>query len=226
MKTIGLIGGTSWHATLEYYRDINTRVSKRLGNGNNPELLIHSINIEIMRKQVMKDIEQKYLEVSQHLASCGAKAIVICANTPHMVVEKIQPDIDIPFLHIADATARAAQEQGFKSLGLLGTKATMVKPFLKDKLSKKYNLEIAIPEKAYIDQTHQYISKELTQGKFSREAKDFFCLQIQNFKDRGIDAAILGCTEIPILLKDVDTVLPTLSTTDLHIDMAVDFIMS
>lgn len=101
----------------------------------------------------------------------------------------------------------------------------MVKPFLKDRLSKIFDLSISISEEQYIEQTHEYISKDLTQGKFSQEAKDFYCKQILLFKDKGVDAVILGCTELPILLQGVKTALPTLSTTDLHIQMAVDFIL-
>jgi aspartate racemase len=225
MKTIGLIGGTSWHSTLEYYREINAQVSQIIGNASNPELLLYSINIDIMRKQVLEDIQQKYLEVSEKLIKAGAEALLICANTPHMAVEYVQPKIDVPFLHIADATAKQAKRLGYQKLGLLGNKPTMTKAFLKNRLKEQHGLITTIPEDEAIDQSHYFVSKELTQGQFTQAAKDFYTDQIRMFKDKGMDAVVLGCTELPILLKETDTALPALRTTDLHIQMAVDFIL-
>ncbi len=226
MKTLGLIGGTSWHSTLEYYREINAQVSQIIGNACNPELILYSINIDIMRKQVLEDIQQKYLEVSEKLVKAGAEALLICANTPHMAVEYVQPKIEVPFLHIADATAKEAKRLGYRKLGLLGNKPTMTKSFLKDRLKEQHGLIITIPEGEAIDQSHYFVSKELTQGQFTQAAKDFYTDQIRMFKDKGMDAVVLGCTELPILLSDVITDLPVLATTDLHIQMAVDFILS
>lgn len=226
MKTLGLIGGTSWHSTIEYYREINTQVSKEIGSASNPELLLYSINIDIMRKQVLNDIQQKYLNVSQKLIKAGAEAILICANTPHMAADFVQPKINVPILHIADATAVEAKKMGYKKLGLLGNKPTMTKAFLKDRIAEKHDLQVCIPDEKDVQQSHYFVSKELTQGKFTQEATDFYVKQIIAFKNRGVDAVILGCTELPILLKDVQTELSVLSTTDLHIQMATDFIMN
>lgn len=225
MKTLGLIGGTSWHSTIEYYRAINTQVCNEIGNASNPELLLYSINIDIMRKQVLHDIQQKYLHVSKRLIEAGAEAILICANTPHMAVEFVQPKIEVPFLHIADATASEAKKQNYTKLGLLGNKPTMTKAFLKNRLTDQHGLKILIPEEKDIQKSHCFVSKELTQGKFTQDAKDFFVDQIQQFKKKGVDAVVLGCTELPMLLKETQTELPTLSTTDLHIQMAVHFIL-
>lgn len=225
MKTLGLIGGTSWHSTIEYYRAINTQVSKKIGNASNPELILYSINIDIMRKQVEHDIQQKYLYVSKKLIKAGAEAILICANTPHMAVEFVQPKIKVPFLHIADATAWEAKKQNYTKLGLLGNKPTMTKAFIKNRLINQHGFKIYIPKEKDILKSHHFVSKELTQGKFSQDAKDFFVNQIQQFKKKGVDAVILGCTELPMLLKETQTELPTLSTTDLHIQMAANFIL-
>ena len=225
MKKLGLIGGTSWHSTIEYYREINKRVSQHIGEASNPELILYSINIDVMRKQVIEDIHQKYLEVSLKLQKAGADAILICANTPHMAVSFVELQIEIPFLHIADATAKEAKKHAHKNLGLLGNKPTMTKAFLKDMLTKKHGLQVQIPDAFGVEKSHYFVSKELTQGKFTEEAKDFYKQQIQNFKNQNVDAVILGCTELPILLKDVQTELPLLHTTDLHIQTAVDFIL-
>jgi len=224
MKTLGMIGGTSWHSTIEYYRLINQLAAKVIGEQANPPLVIHSINIELMREQNREKINAKYLETSLKLQEVGADAIIICANTPHMVYDFVQPKIEIPILHIADATGKAAKKIGLKKLGLLGNKPTMTGNFIPKVLSKNYQIETIIPDEKYITQAHQYVSKELTQGIFSEEAKSFFKEQINLLQARGADGIILGCTELPLLIKSDDVDIPTLATTDLHAQMGVDFI--
>ncbi len=225
MKTLGLIGGTSWHSTVEYYREINEKVSEKIGSAANPELILHSINIEIMRSRDWDRINAKYLEVSQKLEEAGAEAILICANTPHMTFDYVQPKIGIEILHIADAIGREAQNLGLKNLALFGNKPTITGRFISDVLAERYNINTLLPDAEAIEKSNYFVSKELTQGVFSNEAVEFYQEQIRILKEAGADGAILGCTELPILLKDLPTELPTLSTTDLHVDMAVEFIL-
>ncbi|MBO0330256.1 aspartate/glutamate racemase family protein [[Muricauda] lutisoli] len=224
MKTLGMIGGTSWHSTIAYYRLINQIASKIIGDWANPPLIIHSINIELMREQNKEKINTTYLETAKKLQTAGAEAIVICANTPHMVYDFVQPKINIPILHIADATGKEAQGLGLKKLGLLGNRPTMTGSFIPKVLMDNYGIETIIPDKEYIPQSHEYVSKELTQGVFSEGAKQFYLKQIELLKARGADGIILGCTELPLLIQQSDVDIPTLATTDLHAQMAVDFI--
>jgi aspartate racemase len=226
MKTLGLIGGTSWHATEEYYRLINEGFSKENGSLESPKLIIYSINIAVMRAHDKAKILETYTDVSKKLEQAGAEAIVICANTPHLVCDTVREELDIPFLHIADATGREAKRRGLKKLGLLGTKPTMKGRFISGVLEDGYGIEVITPEGERFDTTHHYISEELTQGIFSEEAKSFYLKEIEMMKERGADGIILGCTELPILLKDMKAELPLLSTTNLHAQMAVDFILS
>ncbi|MGI9550995.1 MAG: aspartate/glutamate racemase family protein, partial [Aurantibacter sp.] len=195
MKTLGMIGGTSWHSTIVYYRLINELVGEKIGTQGNPPLIIYSLNIELMREQNAEKINSAYLEVAQKLQNAGAEAIVICANTPHMVYDFVQPKIDISFLHIADATGKEASKLGLKKLGLLGNRPTMTKGFIQERLEAKYAIETIIPQERYLGTCHDYVSKELTQGKFTDEAKDFFRSQMQLLKDREAEGIILGCTE-------------------------------
>ena len=224
MKLLGLIGGTSYHSTLEYYRDINQKVGEVIGSMQNPEMLLYSINIDVMRRQDKDEINQTYLRVAKNLEQSGAEALLICANTPHMAVDYVQPKIGIPFLHIADAVAKEAKQKNYRKLLLLGNKPTMTKGFLKDYLADKHQLEVTIPDGENLEKSHYYVSKELTQGKFTEEAKTFYNKLISAY-EKDVDAVILGCTELPILLKDENNSLPYLSTTDLHIQTAVDFIL-
>ncbi|PRP65921.1 aspartate/glutamate racemase family protein [Nonlabens agnitus] len=226
MKLLGLIGGTSYHSTVVYYRKINEMVGEQIGAQGNPPLLLYSMNIELMRSQNTEKINASYLDTALKLEKAGAAAIVICANTPHMVYDFVKPQINIPILHIADAMGTEAKKRGLFKLGLLGNRPTMTKGFIPKILNEKYQIETIIPETKYHSLAHDYISLELTQGIFSEQAKDFFLNQIQLLKKRGVNGVILGCTELPIIIKESDINIPLLSTTDLHIKMAVDFILS
>lgn len=226
MNLIGLIGGTSYHSTIVYYRLINELVQEKIGAQGNPPMLIYSQNIELMREQDVEKINETYLNTSLMLQGAGAKAIVICANTPHMVYDFVQPKINIPILHIADAIGMQAKKLGLKKLGLLGNKPTMTRDFIPKVLKERYNIETIIPEEHCLSQAHNYVSKELTQGIFSEKARTFFLNQMELLKVRGADGIILGCTELPILFENTDFELPLLSTTDLHAQMAADFILN
>ncbi|MBY5958319.1 amino acid racemase [Membranicola marinus] len=226
MKTIGLIGGTSWHSTIVYYRLINEMVSETIGSDQNPPIWIHSLNIDLMRRHNKAEINEKYLEVAQKLEQNGSDAIAICANTPHMVYPYVQPQISIPILHIADATGKVAWQEGLKKLGLLGNRPTMTGDFIPLFLQSKFNIETLIPAEEFIDPSHDYVSKELTQGKFTNEATDFYLDQINRLESRGADGIILGCTELPMLLGDEAYRIPLLPTTQLHARMIADFILS
>ena len=225
MKKIGLIGGTSWHSTIVYYRLINEMVSEKMGTQGNPDLLIYSLNIELMRAQDKEKINAKYLDIAQTLQTAGAKALVICANTPHMVYNHVQPKIAIPILHIADAIGKEAKKKQLKTLGLLGNRPTMTGDFIPSRLEKKFNIQTIIPDVEYIDQNHHYVSNELTQGVFSQEAKKFFLEQMRLLREKGVEGIILGCTELPMLIDENDFDLPLIATTTLHARMAADFIL-
>jgi aspartate racemase len=225
MKTLGMIGGTSWYSTVEYYSLINQKVADEIGRQGNPPLIIHSLNIELMREQNWDKINTKYLETAQKLESAGAAAIIICANTPHKVYDYVQPELSIPILHIADATGMEAKNRDLKTLGLLGNKPTMTGNFIADRLRTTFQIETIIPEVQHIDQSHHYVSKELTQGIFTEDARQFFRQQIDLLKNRGAEGVILGCTELPLLFKDEVLSIPQLATTHLHVEMAVNFIL-
>ena len=225
MNKLGLIGGTSWHSTIVYYRLINELVGKKIGTQGNPPLILYSLNIELMREGDKEKINTTYLEVATKLQNAGAEAIIICANTPHMVYPFVAPKIQIPILHIADATGKEAKAKELKKLGLLGNKPTMTGGFLQSHLKQNYDIDTIIPDDKFIEQSHHYISKELTQGQFTSAAKAFFLEQIKLLKERGAEGVILGCTELPILIDQQDSDLPLLATTQLHTQMAADFIL-
>jgi aspartate racemase len=143
-----------------------------------------------------------------------------------MAYPYVQPKIKIPILHIAEATGNEAKKYGLNTLGLLGNKPTMTGRFIADVLEEKFSIKTIIPDDKYLDKAHFYVSKELTQGIFSQQAKDFFLEQMNLLRSKGAEGIILGCTELPILFKETDYDIPLLSTTELHVNMAIDFILS
>ena len=225
-KTLGLIGGTSWHATEVYYRLINEMAAARNSTATNPPMIIYSIDIAVMREQHVERINATYLDVSNKLEAAGAEAIVICANTPHMVVDHVQPKIGIPILHIADAIGREAELLGLKKLGLMANRPTTTLGFIPDYLQKNYGISTVIPGEKDIDKSHHYISKELTRGNFTEEARNYYLSLAKKLMLRGAEGIILGCTELPILIQADDLNTPLLATTHLHARMAVDFIFN
>ncbi len=225
MRKLGMIGGTSWFSTVEYYQGINKGIGDQLGVHVNPNLILYSLDISLMRRGDPDEIRGRYLEIARILENAGAEGIVICANTPHMVYDYVQPKINIPFLHIAQAIGAEASQLGLGKLGLLGTKPTMLKDFIPSKLQADFNIDTIIPQEEEIDTVHHYISKELTQGIFKKETLQYYQEQIANMHERGADGIILGCTELPLLFKGVNSDVPLLNTTDLHIQMAVNWIL-
>lgn len=226
MKTLGLIGGTSWHSTIVYYRLINELVSKEIGSQANPELIIYSINIELMRAQNKDKINAKYLEVSEKLQKAGAEAIVICANTPHMTYSYIQPKLDITVIHIGEAIGKEAEKKGLKKLGLLGNRPTITGNFIPDYLKENFDIHTILPNQNDILRSHYFVSKELTRGKFTDKARKFYLKQIELFRKKDADGVILGCTELPMLLHQEQVDFPLIATTQLHAQLTADFILS
>ena len=225
MKTLGLIGGTSWHSTIDYYRYLNSLVGERLGTHVNPPLLMYSLNVELMRRGEWDEINQRYLEIALILQQAGAEALMICANTPHKVIPFVAPHLDIPFIHIADATGEEAKRLGLGKLGLLGTKYVMQESFITDQLAQLHQIETAVPDPVGIHQVHEIIANELTQGIFADSTKQELIGKMEELRTAGAEGMILGCTELPMILKPEDYDLPLLDTTYLHAKKAVEFIL-
>jgi len=226
MKTIGLIGGISWHSTAVYYSTINQLVQQRLGGGNAAELILYSINHDdFKRLQAQNDwaqIEHMLTDIALKLESAGADFVMICSNTPHKVAEAILKKISIPFLHIAEVTASNIKQDGLQVVGLLGTKFTMEDTFFTDILSKS-GIDVRIPDeddRAYI---HQSILNELSQGEFNTGTKQGYLKIIEKLASKGAQAVILGCTEIGMLLNQSDSRITLYDTTILHSRAAVDY---
>lgn len=223
MKTIGLIGGMSWESTVSYYQIINETIKEKLGGLHSAKILMYSVDFsEIEECQANGDWD-KSAEIlgkaGEILEKGGADFIVICTNTMHKVVPQIKNRINIPILHIADATAEALKKDGIKKVALLGTKYTMTQDFYKERLISN-GLSVVIPNEKEIEQVNNVIYNELCLGIVSDDSREIYSGIIERLKMEGAEAVILGCTEIGLLIKQKDSVLPVFDTTKIHAQKA------
>ncbi|HNR01380.1 MAG TPA: aspartate/glutamate racemase family protein [Anaerolineaceae bacterium] len=227
MKTIGLIGGMSWESTLEYYRILNQTVKERLGGLHSAKCILYSVEfaeIEVLQREGRwQEAAQCMLEAGRALEAAGADFIVLCTNTMHKLVPEIEAGINIPLLHIADATAEAVKAAGITRVGLLGTRFTMEQDFYKERLSGKHELEVLIPDAADREIVHNVIYNELCLGVVKQESRDQFSRIIDRLAAAGAQGVILGCTEIESLVRPQDSVLPVFATTKIHAEAAVEY---
>jgi aspartate racemase len=230
MKIIGLIGGMSWESSLEYYRIINERIKQKLGGLHSAKSLMYSVDFEeiekLQRLGNWGEATKLMIDAAKKLECGGADFVVICTNTMHKMAEEMQQSITIPILHIADATAEKIRTAGYKKVGLLGTRFTMEENFYKGRLIEKYNLEVLIPDEAERQFVHDVIYKELCLGTIQQNSKNRFKAIIDNLSKKGVQAVILGCTEIPLLIKQEDVSVPLFDTTRIHAESAVDFALA
>ena len=227
MKTIGLIGGMSWESSLEYYRIINEQVKEKLGGLHSAKSLMYSVDFDEIEKLQHQgnwsEATKLMIDAAQRLEKGGADFVVICTNTMHKMADDVQKSINIPLLHIADATAEKIRAKGIKKIGLLGTKFTMEEEFYKGRLIEKYGLEVLIPNEEDRKIVHDVIYNELCLGKINQPSKDQFIRIIDGLVEHGAEAVILGCTEIPLLVKQADLKVLLFDTTRIHAESAVEY---
>ena len=219
MKTIGLVGGMSWESTVTYYKIINECVKERLGGLHSAKILLYSVDFaEIERCQAAGEWDKSahiLSDAAMRLESAGADFIVICTNTMHKVVPQIEENIHIPVLHIADATADELLRCNIKKTALLGTKYTMTQDFYKSRLIAR-GIDVIVPDERGIETVNRVIYDELCLGIISEKSRAEYAKIIANLKERGAEAVILGCTEIGLLIRPEDSVLPVFDTTVIH----------
>ena len=227
MKTIGLIGGMSWESSIEYYRIINETAKDKLGELHSAKSLMVTVDFAEIEKLQHED---RWDEAAQILVTCaqnlergGADFIVLCTNTMHKLADQIIANVNIPFLHIADATAEKITEVGIKKIGLLGTRFTMEHDFYKGRLIEKYGLDVLIPNEADRAIIHRVIYEELVQGKILNSSREEYKRIMETLIAQGAEGIILGCTEIELLLQEEDGNIPLFPTTSIHAIAAVKY---
>lgn len=230
MKTIGLIGGMSWESSLEYYRMINEEVKARLGGLHSADCLMYSFDFaEIEALQMAGDwttATERMVEAAHRLERGGAACIVLCTNTMHKMAPAMQAAVDLPMIHIADATAEAIQRDDLTQIGLLGTRFTMTEDFYKGRLIDPHALAVHVPDVDGVKIVDEIIYNELVLGEIKETSRAAYIEQIEALQAAGSQGVILGCTEIGLLIQQEHSPIPVYDTTRLHALAAVDFALS
>ncbi len=226
MKTIGLAGGMTWKSTLEYYRIINEHINSKLGRHHSARIILHSIDFEsiylLQKNGQWKEIAEIISEASLSLESQGADFIVLCSNTIHRVADYVEKSLNIPILNIVDITAEIIRERGLRNIGFLGTKFIIKDGFFGNKLKNKYGIKVLMPEINDINYINSVIFEELAVGIVYDESKKKIFNIMDNLMKKGAEGIILGCTEIPQLIKQSDTMIPLFNTLNIHASAAAD----
>jgi len=227
VKTIGLIGGMSWESSIEYYRIINETAKAKLGGLHSAKSIMVSVDfaeIEILQHQgKWVEAAQMLINAAKNIENGGADFIVLCTNTMHKVADDIQASVKIPLLHIADATAQLVKDSGIQKIGLLGTRFTMEEEFYKGRLSRKYGLNVNIPNAQEREIVHRVIYDELVVGEIRQHSKEQYIGIIEQMVNQGAEGVILGCTEIGLLIQKQDSRVPLFDTTRIHAEAAVEY---
>lgn len=224
MKTIGLLGGMSWESSIEYERIINEEVRRRLGGVHSADLLIRSYNFhdieELQQNGQWDEAGRRLAQDAAALERAGAELIVLCTNTMHKVADTIEAAVTVPFLHLADATARAVLESGIDKVALLGTAYTMEQDFYRGRL-ERHGLEVIVPDEADRVFVHRVIFDELVRGIVTAESKAGLLEVIAALVRDGARGVIAGCTEIELLVGADDVDVPYFPTAQIHALAAV-----
>lgn len=234
MKTIGIIGGVSWESSIEYYRLMNEMVNEKLGGLHSAKILMFSIEFgdfskdeRLAEKGNWTALNKTIIDAASRLKRGGADFIVIASNTVNSRADYIQEELQIPVLHIADATGEKVKGSGIKTVALLGTKYTMEQNFYRDRLEKKHGLKVVIPNETERDYINAVIFDELCAGKFYNDSRERFVQIINRLVDEeGAEGVILGCTEIPLLIKQEDVMVPVFDTMTIHVEAAVKYALN
>jgi len=227
MKTIGLIGGMSWESTAEYYRIINEAVKERLGGFHSAKIVMYSVDFKEIRELQLEagwdEATNLMIDAARRVERGGADFVLICTNTMHKMAEEVEASISIPLLHIADVTAERIISSGLKKVGLLGSAFTMEQDFYKGRLIDKYGLEVVIPSQIKRQVVDNIIFNELCLGEIKDSSREQIKTIMGNLVDDGARGIILGCTELPSLIKQKDCSVPLFDTTAIHAKAAVDY---
>lgn len=225
MKTIGLLGGMSWESTIPYYRIINEEVKNRLGGLHSAKIILYSVEfaeIEKCQSSGNWDESGEILgQAAKGIEAAGADFILICTNTMHKVAAQISSKIQIPLIHIADATADELEKSHIRRVGLLGTKYTMTQDFYKKRLTDR-GMEVLIPDDAAVEVINSIIFDELCVGEIREASRRKLQDAVKRLTEQGAEGVILGCTEIGLLLRQSDVSIPMFDTTVIHAKRAVE----
>ena len=230
MKTIGLIGGMSWESTVPYYQTINRVVGKRLGGLHSAKIALYSVEFDEIEKLQhagrWEEAGEILADAARAVRRAGADFIVLCTNTMHKVAGQVEAAVDIPLLHIADATAERVKAAGVTRVGLLGTRFTMEEDFYRGRLEARHGLTVMTPPAEQRTAVHRVIYDELCLGIVEGASRRGLQQIVSDLVEQQAQGVILGCTEIGLLLRPGDAPVPLFDTAAIHAEAAADYAMS
>ena len=225
-KKIGLIGGTSPESTIEYYKYLIQRHISEYNDFSFPEIIIYSVEfqkfVDLGKQDRWDLIADELIQAGKSLEAAGAECLLLTANTMHNVVEEFRAGVNVPVISILDEVAEEVKKNGISKVALLGTIYTMEKPFYKEALAKR-GIETLIPEGDNLARVNDIIYDELVKSIITDKSRQFYLDVIKELADRGAEGVILGCTEIPLLIKPEDTSIPQFNSTHIHAEAAYKF---
>ncbi len=220
LKTIGMFAGMSWASSVEYYRIINRTVQERMGGSNSAKIIMNSVNfaemIRLRETGGWEAVGDEVVDIAMHVQAAGADFFILAVNTVHIVADRVEAALDIPLLHIADATAGAIKAAGMNKVGLLGTRYTMCEDFYRVRLAEKHGIDVVIPGEEDVERIHRIILDELVIEKFLDESRDACLEMIDRLIAEGAEGIILGCTELPLLIEAEQISVPSFDTMTIH----------
>lgn len=226
MKTIGLLGGMSWESTATYYRIINESIKERLGGLHSARIVLYSVDFDeiegLQHRDRWDEAGRVLARAATRIEAAGADCLVICTNTMHRVAHAIEEAVEIPLLHIADATAAEIRVAGIDSVGLLGTRFTMEQEFYRGRL-EHHGIEVLVPDDEEREIVHRVIYDELCRGEVNDGSRFRFMEIIGSLAAGGAGGIVLGCTEIGLLVRPGDVSVPVFDTTEIHARSAVEW---
>ncbi|MDO5640105.1 MAG: aspartate/glutamate racemase family protein [Neisseria sp.] len=229
MKTIGIIGGMSPESTVLYYQTINRETNRRLGGNRSAEIVMHSVDFEtiaaMQRTGDWAGAGAVLAESARKLESIGADGLLLATNTMHKVAEEIQAAVQIPLIHVVDATAAAIKAAGLQKVGLLGTRFTMSDGFYTERMNKS-SVETVVPSESEQNEIHRIIFEELCVGDIRAESRAYYQRVMAGLQQQGAEGMVLGCTEIGLLVQPEDSPLPLFDSAEIHALAAVAFALS
>lgn len=229
LRTIGFLGGMTYHSTIPYYTKINQHVQRTLGGSNWASIIMHSFSWqEANRLMSMRDwdaVSAKFIEAGKNMKLSGAEGLVIGCNIGHKVADAIEKEIGLPLLHIADATAKVTKERGLKKIGLLGTRPVMEEGFIKDRLKHRGGLgEVMVPEADEWDRLDSIVFDELGAGAASEESRAWMISLVKRFQANGAEAIVLACTDFQFVVREEDVGSGVLiDTLEVHAKQIADW---
>jgi len=227
MKTAGILGGMSWTSSIEYYRVMNQLVYEKLGDSHSAKLILWSVDfrehLDIHKHEGWDGVAEEAIDIARKLRAAGADFLIMAVNTLHRVADQVEAAVDLPLLHIADATAEAIKALGMDKVGLLGTRYTMTEDFYRVRLKERHGIDVVIPNQEDRIRVDQIIFEELVVDRYE-ESSQRNCLDVMDrLAGEGVQGIVLGCTELPRLVSGQPTTVPTFDTLRIHAQAATNF---